>query len=155
MAVVAEKAKSRILLVDDHPLVREHLAGLLHAEPDLIVCGEADDVATALSLVAQQEPDLIMLDISLRDSDGFDLLKELKVSRPKLPVLVLSMHDEFRYAERALRAGARGYITKEDATVNVLGAVRRVLSGEVFLSDRMAARMAQKRANSGSQQFPS
>ncbi len=131
-------------LVDDHPLVREHLTALLQREPDLAVCGEAADGPTALSLINQQQPDLVILDISLKHSHGLELLKDLKELRPGLPVLVLSMHDETLYAERALRAGAMGYITKEEATTNVLSAVRKVLGGQVYMSERMAGRMMKK-----------
>ena len=121
--------KSKVFLVDDHPLVREHLRSLLEREADLVVCGEAADGPTALSLIPQKEPDLVILDISLKHSHGLELLKDLKEWRPKLPVLVLSMHDETLYAERSLRAGAMGYITKEEATANMLPAVRKVLAG--------------------------
>jgi DNA-binding NarL/FixJ family response regulator len=139
-----EKLRSKVFLVDDHPLVREHLAALLQAETDIEVCGEAGDGPTAISLIGQRQPDLVILDISLKRSHGLELLKDLKVLRPDLPVLVLSMHDEALYAERALRAGASGYITKEAATVNVLSAVRKVLAGQVYLSEAMAGRMVQK-----------
>jgi DNA-binding NarL/FixJ family response regulator len=139
-----EKLRSKVFLVDDHPLVREHLAALLQAETDIEVCGEAGDGPTAISLIGQRQPDLVILDISLKRSHGLELLKDLKALRPDLPVLVLSMHDEALYAERALRAGASGYITKEAATVNVLSAVRKVLAGQVYLSEAMAGRMVQK-----------
>ena len=120
MSNETERPKAKVFLVDDHPLVREHLTALIQQEADLEVCGEAADAPTALALIKQQEPDLVILDISLKRSSGLDLLKDLKELRPKLAVLVLSMHDETLYAERALRAGALGYITKEEATVNVL-----------------------------------
>jgi DNA-binding NarL/FixJ family response regulator len=136
-----EQTRRRVFLVDDHPLVREHLTALLQREPDLEVCGEAADAPTALERITQQRPDLVILDVSLRHSHGLELLKDLKNLQPGLPVLVLSMHDETLYAERALRAGAMGYITKEEATVSVLSAVRKVLAGQVYLSDRMARRM--------------
>jgi DNA-binding NarL/FixJ family response regulator len=136
--------KSRVFLVDDHPLVREHLTALLQRESDLEVCGEAGDAPTALSLITQRAPDLVILDISLKRSHGLELLKDIKEMRPTLPVLVLSMHDESLYAERSLRAGALGYITKEEATVNVLTAIRKVLSGQVYLSERMASRMVKQ-----------
>jgi DNA-binding NarL/FixJ family response regulator len=139
-----ESGKTKVFLVDDHPLVREHLKALLEREADLHVCGEAGDGPTALSLIREQRPDLVILDISLKRSHGLELLKDLKESRPDLPVLVLSMHDETLYAERSLRAGAMGYITKEEATVNVLSAIRRVLGGQVYMSERMAARMMRK-----------
>jgi DNA-binding NarL/FixJ family response regulator len=144
-----EPQKWKVFLVDDHPLVREHLTSLLQREPDLQVCGEAADAPTALSLIPRQEPDLVILDLSLKRSHGLELLKDLKGLRPALPVLVLSMHDERLYAERVLRAGAMGYITKEEATVSVLSAVRRVLGGQVYLSENMAGRMMQKMVSGG------
>jgi DNA-binding NarL/FixJ family response regulator len=137
----AKLTKARVFLVDDHPLVREHLTALIQAQADLEVCGEAGDGPTALALIRQQEPDVAIVDISLKRSSGLELLRELKGFWPKLVVLVLSMHDELFYAERALQAGARGYITKEEATVNILSAIRRVLGGQVYLSDRMARQM--------------
>jgi len=122
-------------------MVREHLRVLVHQESDLEVCGEAADAPTALSLINQCKPDLVILDISLKQSHGLELLKNLRVLQPRLAVLVLSMHDEALYAERSLRAGAMGYITKQEATVNVLSAIRKVLSGQVYVSERMAGRM--------------
>ena len=144
MSKQAKHQKARVFLVDDHPLVREHLTALLQAQADLEVCGEAADAPIALSLIGRHAPDLVILDISLKRSNGLELIKSLKEMRPKLPVLVLSMHDEMLYAERSLRAGALGYITKEEATVNILSAVRRVLSGQVYLSERMAGRLMKK-----------
>lgn len=137
----AEPAKSRIYLVDDHPMVREHLAALIRGEPDLDICGEAADAPTAIAFVSQQRPDLVILDLSLKRSHGLELLKDLQALVPGLPVLILSMHDESLYAERAFRAGAMGYITKEEATSKVLSAIRKVLKGEVYVSDSMAARI--------------
>ena len=144
MSNETEERKASVFLVDDHPLVREHLTALIQHEADLHVCGEAADAPTALSLISQQVPDLVILDISLKRSNGLELIKSLKEIWPKLPVLVLSMHDEMLYAERSLRAGALGYITKEEATVNVLSAIRKVLRGQVYLSDRMAGRMMKR-----------
>jgi DNA-binding NarL/FixJ family response regulator len=138
MSNKSERPKARVFLVDDHPLVREHLMALIQQEADLEVCGEAADAPSALTLIHQRNPDLVILDISLKRSHGLDLLKDLKGFRPKPAVLVLSMHEETLYAERALRAGALGYITKEEATVNILSAIRRVLAGQVYLSARMA-----------------
>ena len=142
-----ENRKGRVFLVDDHPLVREHLTALIQREADLEVCGEAADAPTALALISRQCPDLVILDISLKQSNGLELIKDLKGMWPRLPVLVLSMHDEILYAERSLRAGALGYITKEEATVSVLSAVRKVLSGQVYLSERMAGRMMKRIVN--------
>lgn len=144
MSETFEDEKSKIFIVDDHPMVREHLAGLIQRESDLEVCGEAADAPTALTLIAQKSPDLVVLDISLKQSHGLELLKDLKVLHPDLPVLVLSMHDENLYAERVLRAGGRGYITKQEATLNILQAIRQVLAGEVYLSTAMASRVMRK-----------
>lgn len=138
-----------MFLVDDHRLVRQHLTALIQAEADLEVCGEAEDAPAALVLIRQLKPSLVILDLSLKQSDGLDLLADIKGDEPRPAVLVLSMHDETLYAERALRAGALGYITKEGATVNILSAIRQVLSGQVYLSDRMAGQLAGKLARVG------
>ena len=141
--------KARVFLVDDHPLVREHLTALIQQEADLEVCGEAADAPAALTLIRQLKPALVILDISLKQSHGLDLLEDLKQVQLKPAVLVLSMHDETLYAERALCAGALGYITKEEATVSILSAIRRVVAGQVYLSDRMAGYLAGKLAKVG------
>lgn len=138
------KPKARIFLVDDHPLVRERLAQVIDREADLVVCGEAPDAPSALVAIATLAPDLAIVDISLKDSHGLELIKDLQAQRPALPILVLSMHDESLYAERVLRAGALGYITKQEATRQVLNAIRQVLSGRIYLSEQMAARMLRK-----------
>ena len=131
----------RILLVDDHPIVRQGLAELIQQEPDLSVCGEASDASEALKAIAASQPDIAIVDISLRDTSGIELVKDIKIHRPDLPVLVLSMHDETLYAERALRAGARGYVMKEEATEKLMTAIRTVLEGRMYLSQRMSARL--------------
>ncbi len=136
-----QRRKVRVFIVDDHPLVREHLAARLQHEADLEVCGEAADALTVWSLISRHKPDLMILDISLKGSSGLDLLKEIRETLPLLPVLVLSMHDEPFYAEQALRAGAMGYITKEEAPVEILSAVRGVLGGQTYLSERMGGRL--------------
>jgi DNA-binding NarL/FixJ family response regulator len=133
--------KKRILVVDDHPIVRQGLALLLNREPDLLVCGEAEEANGALHVLASARPDVLIVDISLNGPDGLDLLKTIRTTHPTLPVLVLSMHDESIYAERALRAGANGYIMKQEATEKVLVAVRRILSGGIYVSDRIANKM--------------
>jgi DNA-binding NarL/FixJ family response regulator len=133
--------RARLFLVDDHPMIREHLHALIARETDLIVCGEAGDAPTALEQIPALRPDLVIMDITLKSSHGLELLKHLKTQLPALPVLVLSMHDESLYAERMLRAGAMGYITKQEATRNILSAIRKVLAGEVYVSERMSARM--------------
>src|SRR6202050_3351952 len=134
-------AKKRILVVDDHPIVRQGLALLINRESDMVVCGEAEEAMGALHVVASAHPDVLIVDISLNGPDGLDLLKTIRTTHPALPVLILSMHDELIYAERALRAGANGYIMKQEATEKVLVAVRRILSGEIYVSDRIANKM--------------
>jgi DNA-binding NarL/FixJ family response regulator len=134
-------AKKRIMVVDDHPIVRQGLGLLINREPDLVVCGEAEEAMGALHVLSSSRPDVLIVDISLSGPDGIDLLKNIRATHPTLPVLILSMHDESVYAERALRAGANGYIMKQEATENVLVAVRRILSGEIYVSARIANQM--------------
>jgi len=136
--------KSKVFVVDDHPIVRQGLALLINRESDLIVCGEAEDAQTAVQAVATAKPDILVVDISLNGPDGLDLLKDIRTKYADLPVLILSMHDESIYAERALRAGAQGYIMKQEATDKVLVALRRILSGEIYVSERIANRMLQR-----------
>jgi DNA-binding NarL/FixJ family response regulator len=132
----------RILLVDDHPLIREGLAEVLGREADLVVCGEAASHAEALEMIPEVMPDLAIVDLALRDSHGLELIKDIRARFPRLRVLVVSMHDEELHAERALRAGASGYLTKQEATNRVVQAVRKVLAGEIYLSEQAAARVA-------------
>lgn len=141
---VAVSAKRRILVVDDHPIVRQGLALLINRETDLMVCGEAEDAPRAMQAITAAKPDILLVDISLNGPDGLDLLKDVRARHPELPVLILSMHDESIYAERALRAGAQGYIMKQEATEKVLVAVRRILSHEIYVSERIANRMLQR-----------
>jgi DNA-binding NarL/FixJ family response regulator len=136
--------KTRVFVVDDHPIVRQGLSQLINREPDLTVCGEAEDARTALDRIAPSEADILIVDVSLEGPDGIELLKTIRSRDTKLPVLMLSMHDESLYAERALRAGANGYIMKQEATERVLIAIRQILSGEVYVSDRMAQKMMQQ-----------
>jgi DNA-binding NarL/FixJ family response regulator len=136
--------KCRVLLVDDHPIVRQGLALLIDREPDLSVCGEADGAHTAFHAITTLRPDIVVLDISLNGPDGLDVLKEIRLKSASMPVLILSMHDESIYAERAMRAGANGYIMKQEATEKVLVAIRRILQGEVYLSDRLTNTMLQQ-----------
>lgn len=140
----APSKKSKVFVVDDHPIVRQGLALLINRESDLIVCGEAEDAHNAVQAVATTKPDILVVDISLNGPDGLDLLKDVRMRYPDLPVLILSMHDESIYAERALRAGAQGYIMKQEATEKVLVALRRILSGEIYVSERIANRMLQR-----------
>jgi DNA-binding NarL/FixJ family response regulator len=136
--------KTRILIVDDHPIVRQGLAELINHEEDFAVCGQAEDYHEALRAVGQLNPDMTVVDISLKETSGLELIKDIHLQHPDLPILALSMHDEMLYAERALRAGAMGYIMKQEATENVIAAIRRVLAGEIYVSDRMASRMVRK-----------
>src|SRR5271163_3416182 len=138
---VTRVKKKTVFIVDDHPLLRQGLALLVNRERDLIVCGEAEEAQTAMKEIALKKPDILIADISLNGPDGLDLLKSLRALYPDLPVLILSMHDESIYAERALRARANGYIMKQEATEKVLIAVRRILSGEIYLSERMANKL--------------
>lgn len=143
------RTKHRVLVVDDHPIVRQGLALMINQEPDLEVCGEAEEANTALAVLADTRPDVVLLDISLPGPDGIEVLKTIRLTDPSLPVLMLSMHDETVYAERALRAGANGYIMKQEATENVLVALRRVLRSEVYVSDRVASSMLRQLAGGG------
>jgi DNA-binding NarL/FixJ family response regulator len=135
------RPKAKVLVVDDHPVVRQGLALLIRHEHDMEVCGEAETAHEALKAIAATEPDVAIVDLSLKGVSGLELIKDMKVRFPKLPILVLSMSDENVYAERALRAGARGYMMKEEATEKVLLAIRRVLGGQLYLSDSMASRL--------------
>ena len=137
----ARTARRTIFIVDDHPIVRQGLALLINRESDLAVCGDAEEANSAMQLIASIRPDLVVVDISLSGPDGLDLLKSIRAHDPNLPVLILSMLDEMLYAERALRAGANGYIMKQEATEKVLVAIRRILGGEIYVSDKMANKM--------------
>jgi DNA-binding NarL/FixJ family response regulator len=146
--------KRRVLVVDDHPIVRQGLALMIDQEPDLEVCGEAEEAASALAAIAATRPDIVLLDISLPGPDGIEVLKSIRATDPTLPVLVLSMHDESVYAERALRAGANGYIMKQEATENVLVALRRILRRELYVSDRIASAMLRQIASGAGRPDP-
>ena len=136
--------KHKIVIVDDHPIIRQGLAELINQEDDLVVCGQAEDAHQAMKTISKQEPVLIVVDVSLKDSNGIELIKDIKVQHPDTTVLVLSMHDESVYAERALRAGANGYIMKQEASEKIIQAIRMVLDGQVYLSDKMAANVMNK-----------
>ena len=137
--VVVDTEKTRILLVDDHPIMRQGLANVLNQQTHLAVCGEATTPAEALTMAERLRPDLALIDLSLRGGDGIELLKDLRVREPRLLTLVLSMHDEAIFAERALRAGARGYVMKQEKIDRLLLAISRVLSGAIYVSDQVAA----------------
>jgi DNA-binding NarL/FixJ family response regulator len=130
---------TRILLVDDHPMVRERLTEIISHEKDLIVCAEAEDRAGALQAISTARPNLAIIDLALKNSNGLELIKDIHARWPQLLMLVLSMHDESLYAERVMRAGARGYITKQEATRSILLAIRQVLIGEIYLSGKAAS----------------
>lgn len=134
-------AKYKVLLVDDHPILRQGLAQLLGQEKDIFICGQFEEASKALEAVTQLKPDAAIVDISLKGSSGIELLKNIKVQFPRMLVLVLSMHDESLYAERALRAGASGYIMKQEPPDQVLVALRKVLGGEIYLSPAMNSKL--------------
>jgi len=136
--------KTRVFIVDDHPLVRESLANLIAQQPDMSICGEAEYSSTALAAIATLQPDVAVVDLSLGDGSGLDLIRDLRKLHPRVAVLVLSMHDESLYAERALRAGARGYLMKRAASRDVVVAIRRVREGRIAVSPELAEALAAK-----------
>jgi len=136
--------KSRIFIVDDHPLVREGLTNLINGQDDLIICGEAKDSAQALDGIMKARPDVALIDISLENESGLELVKQLRSQCPNVALIVLSMHDETLYAERVLRAGARGYVMKHETSKSVLASIRRVLEGGVYVSERILSRMVRR-----------
>lgn len=152
---VSKRRKRNILIVDDHPLLRDGLAKVLNQQPDLAVCGEAEDFRGALAAVAATQPDAAIVDLTLAGGNGLDLIHDLHARRPALPLLVLSMHHENLYAERAVRAGARGYVMKHEPVARVVAGLRKVLAGHLALSDEIVSRLVgpaphRKRASSGS-----
>lgn len=149
-------AVRRILLVDDHPIVRQGLKRLIGNEPGLMVCGEAETVREARQAIRDHAPDVVVADLSLKDSHGIDLVKDIRARHPALPVLVLSMHDEEFYSERLLAAGASGYIMKHAASDQFIVALRRVLAGGVYVSDAIASRLGgrRKRGSGGKGRLP-
>ena len=131
----------KVVLVDDHPIVREGLSQVIAQKPDLTVCGEADNAADALGVIEATRPDVVVVDLALKDSSGLELIKDIAIRFQKLAVIVLSMRGDSLYAERALRAGAQGYVTKEEGTAKVIEGIRKVLEGEIYLSDKMAGKV--------------
>ena len=138
------EGQAKIIIVDDHPIVREGLADLINKERDLVVCGQAEDAPGAMKAIETLKPDMVTVDISLKETSGLELIKDIKAQYPGLPVLALSMHKESLYAERALHAGAKGYITKQEATKKVVMAIRKVLGGKLYLSDVMSEKLLHK-----------
>ena len=135
------KSKTLILIVDDHPMMRQGLAALIKNEPDLAVCGEAESSGQAMDAIALRKPDLVIADITLPDKSGLELIKDIQAMHPGLRVLVVSMHDESLYAERVLRAGGRGYVMKQEGGKRLMEGIRRVLAGDVYVSDKMSKRI--------------
>jgi len=144
-----ETKRSRIFVLDDHPILRQGLASLVNQQPDLVICGEAEDAQTTLNNIETSPPDLIIVDISLKGTNGIDFIKRCLKKHPDLPILVLTMHDESLYAERALRAGARGYIMKKEATENLLEAIRVILNSGVYISKSVSDRMEEESLKPG------
>jgi DNA-binding NarL/FixJ family response regulator len=140
---------TKVIIVDDHPIVRGGLAELINHEDGLVVCGQAEDAPEAMRIIKALKPGMAIVDISLKESSGLELIKDIKATYPNLAILALSMHDESLYAERALRAGAMGYIMKAEATENVITAIRKVLSGQIYVSDKMSAKMVRKLIGGG------
>jgi DNA-binding NarL/FixJ family response regulator len=147
--------RRRILIVDDHAVLREGLVAQINREPDLVVCGEADDASEALSAAETLNPDLVLADITLPGRNGLELIRDLRALRPGLPVLVLSMHDTSLFAERVLRAGGRGYISKQQSGQRLLLAIRRVLEGQIYLSDDVSTRLLDSLASNRPTRTPS
>ena len=143
----AEKRKVGIFVVDDHPVVRQGIRMLVGQEPDLTVCGDADNASDALTAIEHLKPNLAIVDLSLKSGSGMELIKDLQIRCPKVSILVLSMHDESFYAERALRAGAKGYVNKAEGPEKVIEGIRRILRGEVFLSEKVVSRMLSRLAD--------
>jgi DNA-binding NarL/FixJ family response regulator len=141
MPAKSKNAVKRVLIVDDHPMMRQGLAQLIDNEPDLKVVAEADTGGQGLDIVVAQKLDLALVDISLPDKNGLELIKDIRSVNADLPVLIVSMHDEALYAERVLRAGARGYIMKQEGGKKLLQAIRQVLTGQIYVSEKMSARI--------------
>lgn len=151
---VSTKSKSRVLLVDDHPILRRGIADLINSESSLEVCGEAGNMQDAFSLASQLKPDLAIIDVSLDGNNGIELMKNLTSRSPNLPLIAYSMHDESIYAERALRAGAKGYVMKQASPEMLLEAISQVLKGKIFLSEQMSDRLLGKLVGAGPSAAP-
>lgn len=143
----ATRTKTAIFVVDDHPLMRQGLAQLINSEPDLMVCGEAEDAPRALKGISITKPDLIIVDISLQGNNGIELTKSIKALYKELPIMILSMHDEYIYAQRVLRAGANAYLMKQEAPEKVIDAIRRTLKGDIYVSEKVGAQILHQIVN--------
>lgn len=141
MKIVKTRSRNQILIVDDHPMMRQSLAQLIDHEKDMVTLGEAATASQALNFIVARKPDLIIVDISLPDKSGLELIKDIKVFQPDLPVLVFSMHDEEIYAERVLRAGGRGYIMKQEGGKKLVQAIRHVLGGQIYVSEKVSSKI--------------
>src|SRR5688500_1289743 len=141
MAAKASDKKAKVLIVDDHAIVRQGLAELINDQPDLMTCGEAESPPQAMKVISQSKPDVAVVDVSLKGGDGIELCRQIHEQWPEIPILVLSMHEESLYAERVLRAGALGYVMKQAPQETVMAAIRRVLSGQTYLSEQMSAKL--------------
>ncbi len=153
--VGSKKLKHKIFIVDDHPIMRQGLAQLINQETDFTVCGDAGDIREALKAIAKHRPDIAIVDISLGHISGIRLIEELSNYYPDLSILVLSMHDEFIYAERCLKAGARGYIMKHEPPEKVISALKKILGGEIYVSDRLSSRLLHKLVHRKSEVYTS
>ena len=142
-------ATIKILVVDDHPIVRQGLSQLIEHESDMTVCAQAEDAPKAMNLMREVKPDFAIVDISLKETSGMELIKDFKASYPDLPILALSMHDESLYAERALRSGAKGYMMKSEATEKVVDAIRAIMDGRIFVSEKMAGKIMHRMIGNG------
>jgi DNA-binding NarL/FixJ family response regulator len=145
-----ESEPRKVFLVDDHPLVREWLTNLINQQSDLVVCGEAEDAPQALRAIEALKPDVVVADITLASGSGIELVKDIRLSMPAVAIVVLSMHDETLYAERALRAGARGYVMKRESTKKIITAIRNVLEGKLYVTDEFKASVGEKHLGGGS-----
>jgi len=151
----AVAVKTSILIVDDHPVVCQGLTRLINQQEDMEVTGQAGGVYEAMGIIRKNPPDMVVVDVSLKDANGIELIKDVRAYNPDIPMLTLSMHDESVYAERALRAGARGYIMKQEGTDKLVDAIRKVRAGHLYLSDKMSARMVCKLVGSNTAEIGS
>jgi DNA-binding NarL/FixJ family response regulator len=145
----AKNEKTKIVIIDDHPIVRRGIALTIEQEEDMLVAGEADDAASAMTLIEKVKPDLVLVDISLRGTSGIELTKDILAKHPQISVLIISMHDEALYLERALRAGAKGYLTKQEAAEHIVTAIHKVLRGDIYMSNKWKDKLVHKFVNGG------